>query len=433
MNYFVDAKSFIEWVQSQKRFSKKTNLDNMKYFCKLLCNPESSFKAIHVTGTNGKGSTVAMLTSVLMAKGYNVGTFTSPYIECFNERIAFNTKPIDDDDLLKMANRVIEIYPILEENNFPKPTFFEFITLCAFCYFKSLNNLDYAVIEVGMGGRLDSTNVITPIVSIITNVALDHMQILGNTKEAILIEKLGIVKDNIPVVCGLKEENLKMIATNVANIHNSQIVFPKYNEVKNVKCDLSDTCFTYQGQDYQLSLLGFHQVENALLVIETFNLLKDDLKLSIQDLHNGLKNTKWVGRLEKINDDPVIYIDGGHNIDGISRITEFVKSLNIPNVRAVISISHDKELLPMIKMVDETFDEIIFTSYTYARSAKAEDLYNLSSSKNKKCIENLDVVVKYVLTNKKPITIFLGSLYLASEIRNKLKKIKKIADFWLFF
>lgn len=422
MNYFVDAKSFIEWVQSQKRFSKKTNLDNMKYFCKLLCNPESSFKAIHVTGTNGKGSTVAMLTSVLMAKGYNVGTFTSPYIECFNERIAFNTKPIDDDDLLKMANRVIEIYPILEENNFPKPTFFEFITLCAFCYFKSLNNLDYAVIEVGMGGRLDSTNVITPIVSIITNVALDHMQILGNTKEAILIEKLGIVKDNIPVVCGLKEENLKMIATNVANIHNSQIVFPKYNEVKNVNCDLSDTCFTYQGQDYQLSLLGFHQVENALLVIETFNLLKDDLKLSIQDLHNGLKNTKWVGRLEKINDDPVIYIDGGHNIDGISRITEFVKSLNIPNVRAVISISHDKELLPMIKMVDETFDEIIFTSYTYARSAKAENLYNLSSSKNKKCIENLDVAVKYVLTNKKPITIFLGSLYLASEIRNKLKK-----------
>lgn len=422
MNYFVDAKSFIEWVQSQKRFSKKTNLDNMKYFCKLLCNPESSFKAIHVTGTNGKGSTVAMLTSVLMAKGYNVGTFTSPYIESFNERIAFNTKPIDDDDLLKMANRVIEIYPILEENNFPKPTFFEFITLCAFCYFKSLNNLDYAVIEVGMGGRLDSTNVITPIVSIITNVALDHMQILGNTKEAILIEKLGIVKDNIPVVCGLKEENLKMIATNVANIHNSQIVFPKYNEVKNVKCDLSDTCFTYQGQDYQLSLLGFHQVENALLVIETFNLLKDDLKLSIQDLHNGLKNTKWVGRLEKINDDPVIYIDGGHNIDGISRITEFVKSLNIPNVRAVISISHDKELLPMIKMVDETFDEIIFTSYTYARSAKAEDLYNLSSSKNKKCIENLDVAVKYVLTNKKPITVFLGSLYLASEIRNKLKK-----------
>lgn len=422
MNYFVDAKSFIEWVQSQKRFSKKTNLDNMKYFCKLLCNPESSFKAIHVTGTNGKGSTVAMLTSVLMAKGYNVGTFTSPYIECFNERIAFNTKPIDDDDLLKMANRVIEIYPILEENNFPKPTFFEFITLCAFCYFKSLNNLDYAVIEVGMGGRLDSTNVITPIVSIITNVALDHMQILGNTKEAILKEKLGIVKDNIPVFCGLKEENLKMIATNVANIHNSQIVFPKYNEVKNVKCDLSKTCFTYQGQDYQLSLLGFHQVENALLVIETFNLLKDDLKLSIQDLHNGLKNTKWVGRLEKINDDPVIYIDGGHNIDGISRITEFVKSLNIPNVRAVISISHDKELLPMIKMVDKTFDEIIFTSYTYARSAKAEDLYNLSSSKNKKCIENLDVAVKYVLTNKKPITIFLGSLYLASEIRNKLKK-----------
>lgn len=422
MNYFVDAKSFIEWVQSQKRFSKKTNLDNMKYFCKLLCNPESSFKAIHVTGTNGKGSTVAMLTSVLMAKGYNVGTFTSPYIECFNERIAFNTKPIDDDDLLKMANRVIEIYPILEENNFPKPTFFEFITLCAFCYFKSLNNLDYAVIEVGMGGRLDSTNVITPIVSIITNVALDHMQILGNTKEAILKEKLGIVKDNITVVCGLKEENLKMIATNVANIHNSQIVFPKYNEVKNVKCDLSKTCFTYQGQDYQLSLLGFHQVENALLVIETFNLLKDDLKLSIQDLHNGLKNTKWVGRLEKINDDPVIYIDGGHNIDGISRITEFVKSLNIPNVRAVISISHDKELLPMIKMVDKTFDEIIFTSYTYARSAKAEDLYNLSSSKNKKCIENLDVAVKYVLTNKKPITIFLGSLYLASEIRNKLKK-----------
>lgn len=426
MKKFISVNDFINWVQAQKRFSKKVSLDKMRYYCQLLGNPHNKFKSIHITGTNGKGSTVSMLSTILIKNGYNVGTFTSPYVKCFNERISYNQTPISDKELLKIANQIIEIYPKIEESQYELPSFFEFITLIAFIYFSSLTKMDIAIIEVGMGGRLDSTNVITPLISVITNVDLDHMSVLGDTKEKILTEKLGIVKKNIPFICGLKDENLKQIALRRSKEQNAKVTFVDYQKIDIEKCDLNGSIFNYKElENINLSLLGFHQIENAAVVLETCTILKNIIKIDMKIAKQSLSETSWIGRLEVISKKPYILLDGSHNIDGINRVCQFIKSLNIENKRAVVAISHDKELKQMIDILDGCFNEIVFTKYLYSRSADANALYDLSHCKNKIAFDNLDLAVEFIKNNPNELTIFMGSLYLVSEVRDKIILLKK--------
>lgn len=416
---FNNATEFIKWVESQKRFSKKESLDKMHYLMKLFDNPQNKFKSIHITGTNGKGSTVAMLRSILMDKGLNVATFTSPYITVFNERIGFNGYNISNEDLIKYANQILEKYDQIEKDGYEPLTFFEFITVLAFIYFSNIKDLDVAVIEVGMGGRLDCTNVITPVLSMLTNVALDHMQVLGDTLDKILVEKLGIVKNNVGIAIGVKDESLRNIANNYVKEHNSFVKYSSINDLTIKKCDTNLSIFDYKNySNIELGLIGYHQIENAILVIEAFEIIKDIFNLSKDNLYNGLRNVKWQGRLEVVSKEPYILVDGGHNIDGLTRICEFVKTLNYKNKRAVISISHDKELTEMIKLIDDTFDEIIFTKYAYARSADVDVIYEMSNHQNKKKTENVEEAINYVYNNKTDFTIFVGSLYLVSEVRD---------------
>ena len=416
---FDNATDFIKWVESQKRFSKKESLDKMHYLMKLFDNPQNKFKSIHITGTNGKGSTVAMLRSILMDKGLNVATFTSPYITVFNERIGYNGYNISNDNLIKYANQILEKYDQIEKDGYEPLTFFEFITVLAFIYFSNIEGLDVALIEVGMGGRLDCTNVITPILSMLTNVALDHMQVLGDTLDKILVEKLGIVKNNVGIAIGVKDESLRKIANEYVKNHNSFVKYSSLNDLTIKKCDTNLSIFDYKDySNIELGLIGYHQIENAILVIEAFEVIKDIFDLSKENLYSGLKNVKWQGRLEVVSKDPYILVDGGHNIDGLTRICEFVKTLNYNNKRAVISISHDKELTEMIKLIDETFDEIIFTKYAYARSAEVDTIFEMSNHQNKQKTENVQDALNYVYNNKVDFTIFVGSLYLVSEVRD---------------
>ena len=416
---FTSASDFIKWVEVQKRFSKKESLEKMKYLMNLFDNPEKKFKSIHITGTNGKGSTVAMLKSILRDKGLNVATFTSPYITVFNERIGFNNSNISDEDLIKYANIILDKYDIIEKDGYELPTFFEFITLLAFIYFANIENLDVALIEVGMGGRLDCTNVITPIISVLTNVALDHMQVLGDTLDKILIEKMGIAKENRKIVLGIKDESLRNVANNYAKKVNSSTKYSNINDLKIIKSDTISSLFDYKiYQNVELGLIGYHQIENAILVIEVFEEIKDYFDLNNDNLLNGLKNVKWQGRLETLSKNPYIIVDGGHNIDGLTRVCQFVKDLNYKFKRAVVSISHDKELLQMINLLDETFDEIVFTKYTYARSANVDEIFEISNNCKKIKTNNVLEAVDYVYNNKADLTIFIGSLYLVSEVRN---------------
>lgn len=425
---FQNAKDFIDWVEHQKRFSPKVSLDKMRFYLSLFDNPHNKFKSIHITGTNGKGSTVAFLKSVLRCAGFNVATFTSPYITCFNERICYNEDYISDQDLINIANLITEKYDIIKENGYDLPTFFEFITILAFIYYSKLDDLDIVLIEVGMGGRLDATNVITPLLSVITNVTLEHTQILGDTLEKIAKEKLGIVKDNSILVSGNIDKSLVTLFDETCKVHSSKHIQSIFTEVQVLKQDIYSSEIILEGHKYIINLPGNHQIDNAICaynVLETLKTIDEkwNNKLNYEIYSKGFKNVLWQGRLETISSDPLIVIDGCHNIDGVKRVTEFVKKLDYSYKRAIISISADKELKEMVKEIEDSFDEIIITKYSYQRSSDIETLKSLLTHKNVIIIPNVVDALTYVLNNTVPISIFLGSLYLVSEVRNIVKPL----------
>lgn len=431
MNSFTDAKQFIEWVESQKRFSPKISLDKMEFYCSLFHHPEQKFKSIHVTGTNGKGSTVAYLTSIFKMAGLHVATFTSPYITIFNERIQYDQTFISDETLLQYGNLILSKYDEIRNHNYDLPSFFEFITLIAFLYFANLPDLDIAIIEVGMGGRLDATNVIRSELAIITNVAYDHMHILGDTLEKIAFEKMGIVKNKVPLICGVKEKNLQTYILSLCEERGSFVdfTFPTAFEIQKMDIYGSQIRLDNDFKELEIGLAGEHQIENALVALHSIQILNKKLKGQIRNfpisnviLKEGLKNVSWPGRLEILNQNPLIVTDGAHNIDGMSRICNFIQKLPYPYKRAVVSISKDKEKEKMIQYLDQTFDEIIFTKYSYARSATAEELYHLSVANKKICVETIDDACQYTLSHPCAFTIFIGSLYLVSDIKKKIEK-----------
>lgn len=424
MNKFNNVSELVNFIENQRRIDPKVNLDKMRGFCKVLGNPEKTFKSIHVTGTNGKGSVVSYLKSIFMEHGLNVATFTSPYITKFNERIAFNDEPISDEDLLEIGNIILSKYDIFNSLNLGTPSFFEFVTLVGFIYFSKIK-VDIAIIEVGIGGLLDSTNVINSICSVITNVNFDHMNILGNTLEEILENKLGILKPNTHLVVGLKDNYLIDIAKNKAVELHSTFHSPLLKAFEIKKCDILSSRFVLEDLgELEICLPGIHQIENAIVAIETFLITKDLLDIDYIDIFkisNGLKKTRWPGRLEIVSNKPLIVLDGGHNIDGVTRVCEFVKTLKYEKKRCVFACSDNKEKEKMIKQIAPIFDEIIITSFTYKRHSSAQELYNYLEHSNKILIEDIDEIIKYVYANPYEFNLFLGSLYFVSETRPKLK------------
>lgn len=427
--YFTNGTEFIEWVEHQRRFTPKVSLDKMRFYLSLFDNPHLKFPSIHITGTNGKGSVVAYLNSVLRTAGFNVATFTSPYITCFNERIRYNDQNIEDDDLVSIANLIVSKYEIIKSKGYDLPTFFEFITILAFIYYAQIPNLDIAIIEVGMGGRLDSTNVITPLLSIITNVTLEHTQILGDTLEKIANEKLGIVKNNSYLISGNIDHSLIKQFNDYCDQHQTKHIQTALREVEIIKQDIYSSNVIIEGMNLEIGLAGVHQIENAYCALKALNTLKQlepkwNYALTDEIYYRGFKNVKWQGRLEIINENPLIVIDGCHNIDGVKRVCSFVNELNYEHKRAVVSISADKELPIMIDEISKTFDEIIITKYSYMRSSEIEVLNQLLNHPNKKIIPSVSDALDYCNNNHCPFTIFLGSLYLVSEVRNIVKPLK---------
>lgn len=426
---FTNAQDFIDWVEHQRRFSPKVSLEKMRYYLSLFDNPHQKFSSIHITGTNGKGSVVAYLNSVLRTAGFNVATFTSPYITCFNERIRYNDQNISNEDLLRIANLILSKYDIIEQSEYDLPTFFEFITIVAFIYYSEIKDLDLAIIEVGMGGRLDSTNVITPLLSVITNVSLEHTQILGDTLEKIASEKLGIVKENSYLVSGNIDNSLVNQFDEYCLKQKTKHIQTSLKKVEIIKQDINSSIISLDGRILEIGLAGSHQIENACCAFNALNTLKElDLKwknrLTNEILDRGFKNVKWQGRFETISKNPLIVIDGCHNIDGVKRVCDFVKNLNYSYKRAVISISADKELKEMTSLIAKVFDEIVITKYSYMRSSEVDTLNELLVHPNKKIIKSVQDALDYCHKEKCELTVFLGSLYLVSEVYNLVKPLK---------
>ena len=410
----------IKWIESIKRFGDKYDLSRMELACNIIGNPENSLNVIHIAGTNGKGSTVSYLKNILLAEGYNVGTFTSPYIISFNERITYNYNNISTDELLYYINKVYSLhYEVLEKYN-DAISFFELLTLISLLYFKD-KQCDYVIYEVGLGGKLDATNVVKPIITSITNINFDHMHILGNTLDKIALCKLGIVKKGIPLVTSeINPELLELFKDYTKNKKAPLIIVEKEN-ITNCHFGKIST-FNYKNQEYSIKMMGTHQVVNASLAIEIIKELNKIKKtnVSLSNILIGLLKTTWPGRLETFGR---IILDGAHNIGGITVLKDSMLTLYKDKyIKVLFTSMEDKEYFDVIKVLESFVDEIHFTDFNYPRCEKAQNLYDVSSHPLKYLENNVDDALSSLKDLKEnEILLVTGSLYFVSLVRKKIK------------
>ncbi len=429
VNSLVSDFDPVEYLFNLQHFGIKLGIDRMEKFCELLGHPEKKFKIIHVAGTNGKGSVCSMLASILQAAGYKVGLYTSPHLEAFNERIKINGEEISDNELKRLT---LEIKNTVADS---ETTFFEFTTAVAFSYFAE-QKVDYVILEVGLGGRLDATNVVTPIVSVITSIDFDHTKILGETLEEIALEKAGIIKENVPVVCGENNSDLQELFRNVCLENNSELFFVD-KEYKLIDSTLSGQCFLTGGNEYNLSLLGEHQIENALTTIKTVEILKKQgVQISIEAVKQGLKLVKWDGRLQVYSQKPLIIFDGAHNPSGIKALDQFLAShndelfLHLGKNRksvCIIGISSGKDVGWMLKKLSSYFNHIIITQASH-RGIPKEELFAIAKplfSQVEVCEFDKAVLLARKIVGHDGFILVTGSLYLVGDI---LKTIRGTVD-----
>ncbi len=416
---FNNVLEAIDWVEHIRRKEKRKDLSRMKKLLDILSHPENSYKKIHIAGTNGKGATCEMITSILHHKGYNVGRFVSPYILKFNERIEVNGKEISDTDLLNIIN---SLYPIINEYNDKENDivpFFEVVTLIGFIYFKQ-SHIDIAVIECGLGGKLDATNVINANASVITSIGYDHMNVLGNTLEEISLNKLGIVKENNHLFANV-ESNLKPLFIDYVKKVHAVIEFVDLDECS-IDCDFESTKFTYNNQTYSTNLLGKFEANNALLAIEVSKFIAPSI--TDEEINESLANIFWPGRLEVVSKDPLIIIDGAHNVSAAKTLVSALKDIADIKYNVLYTGLKDKDTQGVISELESIANKIIITKICDARSSNVDDLLNQVSI-DKLGFENEFEAFDYALSLNEPLLI-VGSLHFVSSLRpyiiNKLKK-----------
>ena len=395
------------YIHSLGKFRLPASLDRIKAVCKILGDPQNAFKSIHIAGTNGKGSTAMMLTNILINNGLRVGSFVSPFVVNFNERIQINGEYISDDDLAEYSEKVKNTGVELNE--------FEFITAVGFCFFKD-KKIDVAVIETGLGGRLDATNVLKNVaVSVITKIGLDHTAVLGETIEKIAGEKCGIIKPHTPVITVPDQDKT---AISVINNHTKNLVVPEMPKIR--YADINGSEFVYKGEEYRLSLLGVHQIYNAVAVIEAVKVLLPDI--SHKTVFDALNAAEFPARLETVSKSPLVIIDGAHNPDGAAALSGFLKRTG-QKVTLILAMMKDKNSREFVRIMAENCESIIVTEIDHPRCMPAEMLYEIAREyhKNTDFSRDISTALKKAEATQNPVLV-TGSLYLASAVRKFYKK-----------
>lgn len=347
-----DYEKALAFIHGRAKFSKDPTLKRMRLFLAKLGNPQAGLNYIHVTGTNGKGSVVAMLRSILLASGLTVGSFTSPFITRFNERIEYNGQQISDHDLVRLVQKVKPVVAQLDAD-FPGggPTEFEVDTALMF-YYLAEKKPDVVLLEVGIGGLLDSTNVIIPRVSVITTVGWDHMKMLGNTLGKIAAQKAGIIKEGIPVVIGRLPEEAQLVVKETAKEKKAPLYeLDKEYTARKVNANGFKAKIRYRGLDlhqavYQLGLAGDYQVENAAIAVTAAQIFlhQQGLPVDRAAFKTGLADCRWPGRMEEVNSEPLVLLDGAHNLPGIQALVKTIKDdFSDRDVYLLVAILADKQ------------------------------------------------------------------------------------------
>ncbi|WP_105619408.1 bifunctional folylpolyglutamate synthase/dihydrofolate synthase [Vallitalea okinawensis] len=430
MNY----QELIDYLNHIPRFTEvKEDLSLMENLMKRLGNPQDQLRCIHVAGTNGKGSVCAMTTSILLEEGYTVGTFTSPHLIHFNERMKICNEAITDEEFSRIGTKVKEAIEEMIEAGLQHPTFFEVITACAFYYF-ALKKVDYAVIEVGLGGRLDATNIIKePIVTVITPISLDHTSILGDNLEDITGEKAGIIKKNCPVVLFSVKDSVYNKVNEVSKEKNARLFAIDSSITMSIhEKSLKRQIFSIQTPYYsfrniQTSLIGDYQVINSATVLLIIDVLRHkEINIKDSSIYRGFEKVVWPGRMEVVTRGNRIYIlDGAHNVDGMTNFMESISNqTKLPPI-CIVGFNKDKDypLLLDLMMKSKVFKKIIFTPICSPRTLLPEDLYE--HYKENIAIKNsLKEAHEEALNDGKEGNIIccIGSLYLVGEMKDYLDR-----------
>lgn len=418
----MDIQESLNKLFALHTFGIKLGLDNIKSFLDKIGNPQKKLKTIHVAGSNGKGSTSSFIASILMENGYKVGLYTSPHFVKFNERISINGNLISDKYI---ANFVDKYQKYIDELGL---TFFEVTTAMAFEYFVDAD-VDYAVIETGLGGRLDATNVLNPLACVITSISLEHTNVLGDKIEGIAFEKSEIIKNHCKTFIGmLPEEAIKVVEKKCNQVNSELFCLEEYIIEKNNHIELYTEELEFD--DWKVPLIGKHQKYNAALaslcIVKSFDI--DDPSVITDGIKNVVKNTKLQGRYEIISQKPKIILDSAHNSEGIkSLITEFsMERSNYKKSSILFGVMKDKNIEEMLTLIKNSFDDFYFYHIDYERAAEYTELKNIADNLNIKfeVIASLkEFLSKQFNGDSDNCLVVAGSMYLLGDVKSILPEI----------
>ena len=423
----------LKYISDTYKFGSKLGLENIKKLTELLGNPQDKYKIIHIAGTNGKGSTSNMIHDVLMASDYKVGLFISPYLQEFTERIQINKEHIDKASLGRITALVKEKVDIMIKEGYNHPTEFEIVTAIGFQYVEE-QNIDFLVLEVGLGGRFDATNAVSKsLISVITSISYDHTEYLGDTLETIAFEKAGIIKENSDVVIYPQEKNIVDVICEQAKLKSSKIHLTNKENISLISADIDGQILNYSDKsvfnldDFKINLLGEHQIYNCLTVLKVLEILKEKgFNITENSIKTGLLSCKFAGRFEIIHKNPIIILDGGHNINGIEYFSKAVrKYFGDRKIILFYGMLKDKHPEMLIDYLTDISKEIYTLTPNNPRAIASTDLANLINDKNSsvkaKALDSYEEILPIIKNaDKDEIIACVGSLYLIGDVRTLL-------------
>ena len=422
-------KQALNYLYGLQKYGVKFGLSKTSNIMKKMGNPHKGQKYIHIAGTNGKGSVSAMIESVLMKSGLKVGFYSSPHLVRFTERFRINRKEISKKKVIELTEEIKSII-----NPAEPPTYFEATTAMALAYF-ARENTDIAIMEVGMGGRLDATNIIRPLVSAITNISMEHQAFLGNTLNEIAGEKAGIIKKGVNTIASATQPGVSNLFRKVCEERKA----PFFQVGKDVRYRNSGTGFNYYGlkrkiSNINLTLKGEFQHRNTALAIGILELLeKKGYRFDDQDIKSGVEETTWTGRIQVLSEKPLIVVDGAHNPGAARVLVDAVKNdFAYKRLILILGVMADKDINSIVKEIAGMADQVICSSPEYFRSATPEELHKIVSQYNKKTeiIKTLPEAIKKAKGIAKPDDMILitGSLFTVGEALTAIDPIKYKSD-----
>jgi dihydrofolate synthase/folylpolyglutamate synthase len=429
----MEYESAIEYLYNLKIYGMSLGLERIEHLLKELNSPHRDIKVVHVAGTNGKGSVCAMLSSILSAADYKVGLFTSPHLISFEERIMVNQRKIPKDKICQLVERIRPISEsMVASGKFDHPTFFETACAMAFCHFHD-ENVDIAVLEVGLGGRLDATNIVIPLASVITTIALDHTHVLGTTLEEVAREKAGIIKEQVPVITGIEDDAILNIVRKMCSEKNCQLYsHMDYGSYTKKKSNLDGQIFDIELNDHRyddlkIPLLGEHQLVNALIAALTIEVLKEKgIKIPNPSVRKGFETTLWPARLEIVQKNPYIVLDCAHNPAGMRALNSSLKGIfSGHRFTFVIGIMRDKDIPKIIEEIISLAHNIIITKPKFERASEPQKIEEEVKKhiSNVIIIEDVKEAIKHAKKNakKEDVVCITGSIFNVGEAIMALK------------